>query len=381
MVKIITYLFISVWLLFLGNCNNKAAPSATADSTVSTTTNQDTASEPTKEVTTVEATSNDPAKSLPDEITVVFYNVENLFDMEDNPDKKDEEYMPDSDKKWTPDRYQKKLDNLYKVLSTIDEDRPPAIIGVEEVENKQVLEDLVKKTPMVDYDYGIVHYESPDVRGIDVALIYDKGIMKVKDSEKLPVYFDFEPETTTRDILYVKGEIGEEEVHLFVNHWSSRRGGLAASEPKRLEAAKVVRAKLDEIFEADADAKVILGGDFNDEPENKSVAEVLGASDELEGIADNALYNSVKALNDKETGTYNYRGNWNMLDQIILSGAVMNSKTGIRAASEKAGILRQSWMMYKDPKYGERPSRTYGGPNYYGGYSDHLPVYLELAIK
>ncbi len=372
MIKFILYFSFSFWMLLMGNCNK--TQQADKEAVVQ---EKDTATT----VTTVEASSTNPAKKIPDQIKVAFYNVENLFDMEDNPDKIDEEYMPTSDKKWTPDRYQKKLDNLYKVLIAIGEKRPPAIIGVEEVENKQVLNDLIQKTPMAKYDYGIVHYESPDVRGIDVALVYDKAILKVNNSEKLPVHFDFEPETTTRDILYVQGTLGKEEVHIFVNHWSSRRGGLKASEPKRLEAAKVVRAKLDEIFAADADAKVILGGDFNDEPENKSVAEVLGATGDTTGIADNGLYNSVKAMNDKETGTYNYRGNWNMLDQIIVSGAMLNSKTGLRAASQKAGILRQKWMMYNDPKYGERPSRTYGGPNYYGGYSDHLPVYLELATK
>ncbi len=314
------------------------------------------------------------------QIKVAFYNVENLFDTKDHPDKIDEEFTPDSKKKWTEDRYIKKLNGIYKVLSGIEgEGNVPAIIGLCEVENKTVLKDLIRQTS-INERYGIVHHESPDVRGIDCALIYDSSIFKVLEHEALPVSFDFEPETTTRDIIYAKGQINgtEETLHIFINHWSSRRGGLKASEPKRVQCASVLKGKLEEIYAKDPNAKVIIMGDFNDETDNKSIAETLGVKPTSNGLASSDLFNTSANLDEAGKGTYNYKGNWNMLDQMIVSHGLLSDKKGLQSEDE-VQIFQQDWMMYNDKKKGKVPSRTYGGPNYYGGYSDHLPIYLILS--
>ncbi len=314
------------------------------------------------------------------EIKVACYNVENLFDTKDDAGKIDEEYMPESEKKWTQERYIKKLNSIHKVLSGIEGDgNVPAIIGLTEVENKNVLRDLVRQTS-INERYGIVHHESPDVRGIDCALLYDSSIFKVLEHEALPVNFDFDPEVKTRDIIYAKGQINgtDEILHIFVNHWSSRRGGLEASEIKRVTCALVLKGKVIEIFKEDENAKILIMGDFNDETDNKSIAQTLGAKSSFKALQNKELFNTAASLDKAGKGTYNYKGNWNMLDQIIVSGNLLNDKKGLNASSTMA-IFQQDWMMYDDKKKGKVPSRTYGGPNYYGGYSDHLPVYLQLT--
>ncbi len=321
-----------------------------------------------------EQTSENKADTV---LQIAFYNVENLFDIVDDPKTEDNEFLPDSKKKWNAERYQKKLDHLYKVLAGIGKGKVPSIIGVSEVENEQVLKDLIQKTPIAD-NYGVVHYDSPDVRGIDVGFLYDDDVFTPISHENLPVHFDFEPETKTRDVLYIKGKLQGEETHFLVNHWSSRRGGLKASEPKRLACATVVRQKLDAIFAKDKDAKIVVMGDFNDEPTNNSIIQVLKAKSNAKSIADNELFSSTFPLKEAGKGTYNYKGNWNMLDQIIISGSWLNDKEGWHTTDSSAYIFKEDWMLYNDKKKGPVPSRTYGGPNYYGGYSDHLPVYLEI---
>lgn len=314
------------------------------------------------------------------QIKVAFYNVENLFDTKDDPKTEDEEFLPEAEKKWTQERYIAKLNGIYKVLSAIEgEGNVPALIGLSEVENKSVLRDLIRQTS-INERYGIVHHESPDARGIDCALIYDSSIFKVLEHEALPVHFDFDPEVTTRDIIYAKGQINgtEEILHVFVNHWSSRRGGLEASEPKRVNCALVLKGKLVEIFAEDENAKVVIMGDFNDETDNRSISEILGAKTTANKLLATDLFNTSAALDKVGKGTYNYQGDWNMLDQMIVSGSLLNDKKGLQSQSE-VFIFQEDWMMYDDKKRGKVPNRTYGGPNYYGGYSDHLPVFLILS--
>lgn len=327
-----------------------------------------------KKVSTTLPTSKDKAK-----LQVAFYNVENLFDTEDDPLTEDDEFTPHSAKNWSKERYQDKLDKLAKVIDGIGKGKTPAIIGLSEVENAQVMTDLIQKTPIPD-SYQVVHYDSPDVRGIDVGLIYDSEVFKLIDDKKYSIQFPFDPLVKTRDILYVKGSIKEDTIHLFVNHWSSRRGGQEASEPKRVTAAKVLRTVLDSVFMSDEDAKVLIMGDFNDEPTNKSVLETLKAKPDtaLHSLKPFDLCNMSYTLKQQSYGTYRYKGNWNMLDQMIVSGSLVNDKNGLRIAETTARIFQEPWMMYEDRKYGPSPSRTYGGPNYYGGYSDHLPTYLNL---
>jgi predicted extracellular nuclease len=309
-------------------------------------------------------------------LTIAFYNVENLFDTEDNPHKNDNEFLPGSKKKWTETRYIKKLENLAKVLSSINKNELPEIVGLCEVENKKVLTDLVNTKPLSDEDYKIVHYESPDFRGIDCALIYRPNEFKVLESFPVKVKFKDKPNYTTRDILYVKGKTKNREIlHIFVNHWPSRIGGLAKSEPRRVTAATILKSKIDSILAESPKANIIVLGDMNDEPSNKSLAQILGA--QKPGSQNGNLINLMYPIHENKKGSYNYRGNWNMLDNIVVSKSLLDEK-GFRCTPENGFVFREDWMEYKNKKGQISPNRTYGGPNYYGGISDHFPVYFNL---
>jgi hypothetical protein len=308
---------------------------------------------------------------------VVFYNVENLFDTLDHPEKIDEEFLPGTDKDWNTERYEKKLKDLSKVIRTSAGGEAPEILGLCEIENHGVLEDL-GKTLRPAHPYNIVHFESPDARGIDVALMFQNGInVTEKSSEFIRLDFPDEEEPyTSRDILYVVLDLQSSnfDLHLFVNHWPSRRGGLDASEPRRVVAATALKNKIDEIQKADPTAMILCMGDFNDEPDNNSLRKTLGASlFTPQVIVPRNLYNLCGMDDAQGKGTYNYRGNWNMLDQFVATGSFIRKMhpTPVR-------ILQEKWMMYQSEKYGATPNRTYGGPNYYGGFSDHLPIALEV---
>lgn len=315
---------------------------------------------------------------LPANYRVAFYNVENLFDTLDNPNKFDDDFTPMGRQEWKTDRYDKKLKDLSRVVSAMEF---PSILGLCEVENEAVLKDFANKTDLAAHNYDIVHYESPDARGIDVALLYRKADFKVTQSEYIRVNFPVEiaEDYTSRDILHVEGKLGKTKMHFFVNHWPSRRGGLKESEPKRVHVAQSVRAAVDKIFAADAEAKIILMGDFNDEPTNKSLLETLGAKIHNDSINPASLYNCMAKLDQQNKGTYNYRGNWNMLDNIVVSSTLANPQSSTRVGPPT--LFQQDWMMYQDKKKGAVPNRTFGGPNYYGGFSDHLPVYVDLMVK
>lgn len=307
---------------------------------------------------------------------VAFYNVENLFDTIDDPNKPDEEFTPNGKKKWTPERYQKKLAKLSQVIETMDY---PAFVGVCEVENEQVLRDLISTEDLKKYNYNIAHRESPDYRGIDVALIYNQDNFKVDKTDVIRINFPKEivEDYTTRDILYVKGVYNKKEtLHIFVNHWPSRRGGLKESEPKRMYVAEQLRQRIDDIFEKEEAANMIIMGDFNDETTNNSLSKGLKAQAISDNLEKGNLYNLFSKMDEEELGTYNYRGNWNMLDQIIVSTSLANPSHSLHVQNPE--IVKRDWMIYKHDKYGETPNRTYGGPNYYGGISDHFPVFIEL---
>ena len=314
------------------------------------------------------------------DFTVGFYNVENLFDTINHPDKKDDEFTPGSEKDWNSERYQTKLDHLAKVISSF-EGGAPEVLGVCEVENRKVLKALARHELLADAKYSVVHYESPDLRGIDVGLLFNSDVFAVAFSHAEHVVLEDPERPQTRDILYVKGILHKRDtVHLFFNHWPSRYGGAEASEPKRMLAASKVRHQVDSILAVEPDAKIIVTGDLNDYPTNKSVTEVLkaGAAD---AVDTDALINVSLAMHLDSQGTYNYRGEWGVLDQMIVSQALYNAAEGIQLQEKQARILKEDFMLYHDKKYDDiKPSRTYGGPNYYGGYSDHLPTYLKLKV-
>lgn len=316
-------------------------------------------------------------RMLHNEYTVLSYNVENLFDTSDDPKVPDEEFLPSAEKKWNEERYQKKLNDLAKVISGVNPQDAPEIVGLIEVENRAVLEDLISTQDLKKHKYGIIHEESPDFRGIDVALIYRPDAFSYLSHETLPVTFADDPEFKTRDILHVMGKIKNQTVHVFVNHWPSRIGGDEKTEPKRILAANVLKKKVDEVMASDSKANVVIMGDMNDEPVNVSLQETLGAKSPETGAK---LVNLMMPDDQKGEGTYFYSGNWNMLDNIVVSGEMITGKK-VKIENNKGEIYRSEWMIFTNNKGAKTPNRTYVGDKYTGGVSDHFPVYFKMKVK
>lgn len=315
------------------------------------------------------------------DIRIMFYNVENYFDTHDDTLTADEEFLPESEKNWNLFRYREKTLNLFKTLVAVGESRPPEIICFAEIENKRVLYELIRNTPLDKYKFEIIHFDSPDIRGIDVGLIFRKDLIHKIASQKINISFPFNSKRTTRDILYFKGlTANSDTLHIFINHWPSRRGGQQVSEPYRIYAAQVLRSKCDSILNLNSCANIIITGDFNDEPYNKSLSQALGAVSAEEQYHCSSLYN-LSAMLGKECkcGTYRYRSHWNMLDQFIISGNLLLPQSNPKTGKECLHIAKFDFLLIEDKKYGgTKPFRTYQGPVYKGGFSDHLPIYLDL---
>lgn len=314
-----------------------------------------------------------------DRFTAAFYNVENLFDTVDDPAIDDDEFLPDAPKQWTIPRYQKKLSDLARVIAAIPGEGLPDLVGLSEVENRTVVLDLAKEKELFIAGYLIVHRDSPDRRGIDVALLYKPDRFKLLHED----YFTTRVVTSgkpTREVLYAKGLInGSDTLHVFVNHWPSRYGGAEKSAPNRNAMAAQVRYRIDSLQQVQPDCKILVMGDFNDNPNNESMAEILeGAT--MPNQTDKPLFNLHAAAWSRGEGTFNYRGNWGMLDQILVSWSLLNATTGLNIKPDAGGILREPWMIHTDKKGVEYPNKTYGGTRYYGGISDHFPVYVEMEF-
>lgn len=307
------------------------------------------------------------------------YNVENLYDTINDLNKDDDDFLPDGKQKWTGKRYTKKLNQLSKVIATIDTKNLPAVIGLYEIENKEVVQALATTARLEKGKYGVIHYESYDKRGIDVAMMYRKNKFKVLSSKPLYVNLPEETAYPTRDILYVKGiAVESDTLHLFFNHWPSRRSGANESEKNRIAAAKVLRLTVDSIMKSDTNPKIVIMGDFNDYPTNTSICETLKTDTIPATFTVDRLFNLCYELEKRNEGTYNYKGDWGMLDQFIVSYPLING-SGLQIKKDAAKILKQKWMIYTNKKTQEsKPNATYGGERYFGGFSDHLPIYLEL---
>ena len=297
------------------------------------------------------------------ELFSVFYNVENLFDTIDNPNTRDNEFLPKSEKKWDTYRYNYKLNQLDKVFSEIikkeNENRLPDIIGLCEVENKLVIDDLLKTETFKNHTYKIIHKQSPDGRGIDCALLVDEKF-EVLNSDFIKINNPIESRAT-RDIVFGKLKFKNQIINVFVNHWPSRWGGQEASNHKRVFVAEVLRKYIDNNT-LESDFNLIMG-DFNDYPTNESLAEVLVKDD---------LVNLMSKSNVSGRGSYNYRGNWDWLDQIIVS------QDDFKLIS--FGAFEEDFMMYTNKKGEVYPNRSFGGNNWYAGFSDHLPVFLRFTF-
>lgn len=308
--------------------------------------------------------------------SVAFYNLENLFDTIHDSGKDDYEYLPDNAKGWNTEKYQAKLQNLSKVLSELSRDKVadgPAAIGVSEVENQRVLDDLLKQPALAPTGYKVIHYEGPDKRGIDCALLYNPQQF-VPVSHKLVLSEPFEGDTThlTRGFLIVNGILAEDNVCFIVNHWPSR----GAAEPVRVHAARQVKALTDSLRRADRKLKIIVMGDLNDDPMDQSLA-TLGAKKYQKEVKAGDFYNPWwETLEDKGVGTLLYRGKWNLFDQIVLSRSLLNAKKGLTYDHNEVFI--RDYLFQQDGNYKGSPLRTFGGKIWLNGYSDHLPTIIYL---
>ncbi|NLO71914.1 MAG: endonuclease [Porphyromonadaceae bacterium] len=311
---------------------------------------------------------------------IMFYNVENYFDLEDDPEKADEEYLPGGIRAWNASRYYTKQANISKVISAVGGWQPPAIIGLCEVESDRAMSDLTTKSPLKNLGYKYIHYESPDFRGIDVAMMYQRDQFHPNYSEPVHVRFSSSA-STTRDILYVRGTVTatDDTLHVFVTHWPSRLGGELESEERRVDVAKILRGKVDSIFNVQPSANIVIMGDFNDHPSNTSILNVLDANPLNEGFEPEKLYNLSFRLEEQGKGSHKFQGEWGMLDQIIVSGNLLDPSNSISATVQDMHVFDADFLLEDDKAFlGKMPRRTYLGMSYKGGFSDHLPVYVDL---
>ncbi len=305
--------------------------------------------------------------------TIAFYNLENLFDLQDDVFTNDNDFLPTSVKRWTPKRYKNKLRKLGFAISNIgkkETGKHPAVIGVCEVENASVLENLMASKHLADLPYNYVHYDSSDERGIDVALLYDETIFEVVSSETFGINLvteHGEPDYT-RDILLVSGLFDKEEIHVIVNHWSSRREGEKETEPKRLAASHKVGEIISALKQNDANAKIIVMGDFNDDPSSNSIKQLVNGYN---------FFNPMETLRSFSRGTTNYNRQWNLFDQILFTTNFFEAQEGVLQYDD-ANIFDEDFLKLLNGKFKGTPFRTYVGKKYKGGYSDHFPVYITL---
>lgn len=300
-------------------------------------------------------------------VVIGFYNVENLFDIYDDPNTSDEEFTPFGKKQWDTERYEKKIEDISTVISDLSSKSNPTLMGLTEVENHDVLSDLIKANALYKTNYKVIHRDNNDSRGIDVAAIYDANTLNVLDYN----YYIID-DLYTRDILHIEGEIAHSEhIHFFITHWPSRRKGERETEYKRLEVAKVLRSKIDKLLNNNPNERIVVMGDFNDEPSNRSIADYLMKTD---------FFNLHASYENTKKGTVNHKGEWMVFDQIIVSNSLLNDPT-YKLDKKSGKIYNHQDITFTHRDGNKVPSRTYGGPKYYGGTSDHYPVYMSIGLK
>lgn len=329
-------------------------------------------------------TAQQPSSDEKQHYRIMFYNVENFFDTNDDPAIRDDEFTPQGARYWTPKRFFQKLMNIYKVIVAVGEWEPPAIVGLCEVENRYVLQKLIYDTPLKQFSYDIIHFDSPDSRGIDVAMIYRKDQFTPLHTEPITVFFPEDTSSKTRDILYVKGLLGDREmVHLFVNHWPSRYGGYMATKPKRNRAAEVLKHKTDSLLAINPNISIVVMGDFNDNPDDESVAQILKAEKPATEFQPGKLYNMMlREQSGWKYGSLKFREHWDTFDHIIVSGGLLDTASVVSISPAGAVIFHADFLLQPDERYmGMQLFRTYVGFKYQGGYSDHLPVYVDVHLN
>lgn len=309
--------------------------------------------------------------------SIAFYNLENLFDTVDDPNTLDDDFTLSGFKRWKERKLGSKIKKLGKAISRIGEDEainPPVVLGVAEVENSKVVELLLHSKHLRDVPYDYVHFDSPDERGIDTSLIYNRKHFKVIHAEPLPLLLE---DTTgdrdwTRDILYVEGLLNGEHIHLFVNHWPSRREGFEETRPNRIKAANTLLRKLDAITQTSSgEVHTIVMGDFNDDPKSESIQQLMNSG---------LFFNPMEKLLSPYSGSASYKGKWNLFDQIVLSHTFLNHEPETHTF-QKAAIFAPKFLKEWKGRYKGNPFRTYAGRKYLGGYSDHFPVYVVMRFN
>lgn len=302
-------------------------------------------------------------------LRLAFYNVENLFDTIDDPHTRDNDFLPISKLKWNSERYTTKLLRLGEIIQAIDQQSTLACMGLAEVENKQVLADLLK----AHSSFKSIHFNSSDTRGIDVCLLYNERLFKPLTSYLCKFKKDEDPKLFMREVLLVKGVLAKDTIYLLVNHWPSRREGKEKTDNKRIAAAMLTQEIIDSIYTSRPSAKLILMGDFNDEPTDESMSVMLQIQSAKNKIS-SELINPFLKLKQEGRGTCRYKREWLLFDQILISNAFINKKG---SQSIQPIIFNPDWLFYKKD-INSGPFRTYMGNTYYGGYSDHFPVYIEF---
>ncbi len=314
---------------------------------------------------------------------LVFYNVENLYDVNDDPSTGDNEFLPRSKRAWAIGRYHHKLRQLARVIRYCGEPLP-LITGLAEVENRKVLHDLILAMGLTEDRAGIIHVDSPDERGMDVAMIYDRRLFNPVRMEALRVCITSDPEDATRDILYVEGRVGDRvrsgdvpNLHVYVNHWPSRREGDEATRSKRLDAGQTLQKHINQLLDDDPGANIVVMGDFNATPEDAPVRHLLDWEHGNDGMLVNLSWEAFR----QGSGSTCYRRRWLLFDQILASPGLMKAEQIMQIDAASFQIIKEPWMLYQNPVYKDnRPDRTYGGRRYQGGYSDHLPVRVRLLF-
>ena len=316
---------------------------------------------------------------------VVFYNLENLFDIHDDPETHDEEFLPKGVKKWNAKKYQMKLTNMERVLfdiAAINRDYP-IVIGVSEIENRSVLEDLISQPKLKGANYRICHYDSPDARGVDVAFLYRADVFKLQGSDNIKLVVDELPNFKTRDLVVMWGTIEDEPFYFLVSHWPSRLGGKEASQFKRDACAKQIRGIKDSLLAANPATKVVVMGDFNDDATDASLVKTMGAKGKTEELVKGDFFNPYFQMLRAGYGTLAYQDAWNLFDNICVTENLVNAEDGklriIRGDKFYGNIFTRPYMIQQEGQYKGYPLRTFVTNNFQNGFSDHFPVYIYIG--